>query len=85
MTQHLKYSVQDAGYTSSLYELVGFLGAIIAGYASEKLFQSRRFPVGALMLWGLALTALILPKTQRHGAPVDRHWHFAGRYYDLRA
>ena len=67
MTQHLKYSPQDAGYTSSLYELVGFLGAIVAGYASEKLFQSRRFPVGALMLWGLALTSLILPKLSTMG------------------
>jgi len=67
MTQHLKYSAQDAGYTSSLYELVGFLGAIIAGYASEKLFDSRRFPVGALMLWGLALTSLILPKLSTMG------------------
>jgi sugar phosphate permease len=67
MTQHLKYSVQDAGYTSSLYELVGFLGAIIAGYASEKIFDSRRFPVGALMLWGLALASLILPKLSAMG------------------
>jgi sugar phosphate permease len=67
MTQHLKYSAEDAGYTSSLYELVGFLGAIIAGYASEKMFQSRRFPVGALMLWGLALSALILPKLSTMG------------------
>ncbi len=67
MTQHLKYSAKDAGYTSSLYELVGFLGAILAGYASEKLFDSRRFPVGALMLWGLALTTLILPKLSSMG------------------
>jgi sugar phosphate permease len=74
MTQHLKYSTQDAGYTSSLYELVGFLGAIIAGYASEKLFDSRRFPVGALMLWGLALTSLILPKLSAMG----RLWNAIG-------
>lgn len=61
MTQHLGYSSVEAGYTSSLYELVGFSGAIVAGYASEKLFQSRRFPVGAIMLWGLALVSLIHP------------------------
>jgi sugar phosphate permease len=67
MTQHLEYSTVDAGYTSSLYELVGFLGAIIAGYASEKLFQSRRFPVGAIMLWGLALASLVLPKLSTMG------------------
>jgi len=74
MTQHLKYSAQDAGYTSSLYELVGFLGAIIAGYASEKLFDSRRFPVGALMLLGLALASLILPRLSAMG----RLWNAIG-------
>ncbi len=61
MTQHLGYSTVEAGYTSSLYELVGFSGAILAGYASEKLFQSRRFPVGAIMMWGLALMSLVHP------------------------
>jgi sugar phosphate permease len=61
MTQRLRYSPSDAGYTSSLYELVGFAGAIVAGYASEKLFQSRRFPVGSLMLFGLAATTLVHP------------------------
>ena len=61
MTQHLGYAPREAGYTSSLYELVGFSGAIVAGYASDRLFQSRRFPVGALMLWGLALASLAQP------------------------
>ena len=74
MTQHLRYSAVDAGYTSSLYELVGFLGAIIAGYASEKLFASRRFPVGAIMLWGLALTSLLLPRLSTMG----RLWNAIG-------
>lgn len=34
---------------------------IIAGYASDKLFQSRRFPVGAIMLWGLSVACLLQP------------------------
>ncbi|MDA2930964.1 MFS transporter [Acidobacteria bacterium AH-259-O06] len=54
MTGHLGYGVLEAGYISSLYELVGFSGAIIAGYTSDKLMGSRRFPVAAVMLWGLA-------------------------------
>lgn len=61
MTERLRYSPGDAGYTSSLYELVGFLGAIVAGYASERLFQSRRFPVGCIMLCGLAAASLMQP------------------------
>lgn len=69
MTERLGYSVGEAGYASSLYELVGFLGAILAGYASDKLMQSRRFPVGAVMLWGLALVSLIQPLVATRG-----HW-----------
>lgn len=61
MTEHLSYRVAEAGYISALYELVGFSGAILAGYASDKLLQSRRFPVGAVMLWGLALVFFIHP------------------------
>jgi OPA family sugar phosphate sensor protein UhpC-like MFS transporter len=61
MTERLRYSPGDAGYTSSLYELVGFSGAIMAGYASERLFQSRRFPVGCIMLCGLAAASLMQP------------------------
>ena len=61
MTQHLHYGPTEAGYTSSLYELVGFSGAVLAGFASDRIFQSRRFPVAALMLWGLAVLSLIHP------------------------
>jgi sugar phosphate permease len=54
MTQKLKYSPGEAGYTSSLFELAGFGGALLGGYFSDKLMQSRRLPVAALMMWGLA-------------------------------
>jgi MFS transporter, OPA family, sugar phosphate sensor protein UhpC len=67
MTQHLGYAPREAGYTSALYELVGVLGAIVAGYASDRLFQSRRFPVGAIMLWGLALVSLAQPTLAARG------------------
>lgn len=61
MTQHLKYAVGEAGYTSSLFELSGFGGALLAGYASDKLMQSRRFSVGACMLFGLAAVTGLHP------------------------
>jgi len=54
MTQELKYKPGEAGYTSSLFELAGFGGALLGGYFSDKLMQSRRLPVAALMMWGLA-------------------------------
>ncbi|MHB8519149.1 MAG: MFS transporter [Limisphaerales bacterium] len=62
MTDQLHYSVKEAGYTSAAYELVGFFGTITAGYLSDKLFQARRFPVGSIMLFGLAVACFIHPR-----------------------
>lgn len=61
MTQHLKYAAGEAGYTSALFELSGFGGALLAGYASDKLMQSRRFSVGTCMLLGLAAATGVHP------------------------
>ncbi len=61
MTEALRYTDKAAGYTSSVYELVGILGVLAAGYASDKLFQARRFPVGAIMLYGLAVALFFHP------------------------
>jgi sugar phosphate permease len=61
MTQKLRYSASEAGYTSSLYELVGFTGAILAGYVSDKFMQARRLPVASAMFWGLAVMCWLHP------------------------
>lgn len=63
LTTHLNYSISEAGYMSSIYELLGFIGVILAGYASDKLFQSKRFSIVTIMMIGLALTCLINPYT----------------------
>jgi len=62
MVEHLGYSLAEAGYTSILYEAAGFAGIVAAGYVSDKLFQARRMPVGALGMWGLAITCLFHPQ-----------------------
>lgn len=62
MVEHLGYSLAEAGYTSILYEAVGFAGIVAAGYVSDKLFQARRLPVGALGMWGLAITCMFQPR-----------------------
>ena len=67
LTEHLGYGLAEAGYTSILYEAVGFLGVLAAGYASDKLFQSRRMPVGALGMWGLAIACFIFPQMSNGG------------------
>ncbi|MBY0507608.1 MAG: MFS transporter [Bryobacteraceae bacterium] len=61
MVEQLRYSVAEAGYSSSLFELVGFAGVPLAGYVSDHLLGGRRFPVGAAMMFGLALACLIFP------------------------
>ncbi|MHC4322723.1 MAG: MFS transporter [Planctomycetota bacterium] len=62
MVEHLGYSLAKAGYTSILYEAAGFVGIVAAGYVSDKLFQARRMPVGALGMWGLAITCFFHPQ-----------------------
>lgn len=67
LVQRMQYSVERAGYTSSLFELVGFSGALIAGYVSDRLLNGRRYPVGATMLFMLAGWLLIHPVIGRLG------------------
>ena len=61
LTQRRGYTASEAGYTSSLFELAGFGGAVLGGYVSDKLMQSRRLPVAAMMMWGLALACGLQP------------------------
>ena len=68
LTERLHYDAGRAGYASSVYELVGFSGVLLAGYASDKLVQSRRFPVAAIMLGLLALFCLLQPVVADWGA-----------------
>ena len=45
-----RYGPGEAGYTSSLFELAGFCGAVLAGYLSDHFMRGRRFPLGTIML-----------------------------------
>lgn len=67
MVNRLKYSLQASGYLSSLYELVGIIGAVLAGYVSDRFHQSRRAPVSAMLLCGLAAVLLLEPALTRFG------------------
>lgn len=61
MVEALNYSNQESGYLSSVYELVGFFGVIAAGYISDRLMDSKRFPVAAVMLFMLAIFCFFQP------------------------
>jgi len=67
LVQRMQYSESQAGYTSSLFELVGFSGTLIAGYVSDRLLNGRRYPVGATMLFLLAGALLMHPVIGRLG------------------
>ncbi|HVU35761.1 MAG TPA: MFS transporter [Opitutaceae bacterium] len=61
MTQRLGYQPDEAGYTSSVFEIAGFVGAVLAGYVSDRLARGRRFPIGTSMMILLAALFFIYP------------------------
>lgn len=67
LAEQLKYGPREAGNTSSLFELAGFGGALLGGYVSDKFMQSRRLPVAALMMWGLAIACWLHPTLAGYG------------------
>jgi sugar phosphate permease len=67
MVNQLRYSVGASGYISSLYELVGVVGALLAGYVSDHFMQSRRAPISAIMLCGFGIVILLQMAFARRG------------------
>jgi OPA family sugar phosphate sensor protein UhpC-like MFS transporter len=67
LVQRMQYSESAAGYTSSLFELIGFSGTLIAGYISDRLLMGRRYPVGATMLLLLCGVLLMHPVVAQLG------------------
>ncbi|GGW45949.1 MFS transporter [Arenibacter certesii] len=63
----LNYGISDAGYMSSVFELIGFFGVILAGYSSDKLFKSNRFSTVSIMMFGLGIACLIHPLLVPYG------------------
>ncbi|MCP4643082.1 MAG: MFS transporter, partial [bacterium] len=67
MVQELAYETKEAGYTSTTYEIAGFCGVVVAGYVSDKLLNSRRFPVACVMLFALAVAFFLYPVLGKMG------------------
>lgn len=60
------FEVQGAGislaaYKALIFPLAGVAGALFTGWASDKLFKSRRAPMAIIMLLGLAVFGFIFP------------------------
>lgn len=67
MVNRLRYGLETSGYIASLYELVGVVGALLAGYVSDRLMQSRRAPISAWMLCGFSVALLVQMATAGAG------------------
>ena len=48
-------AADDAGYLSTLFDLAGFAGVVVAGYMSDKFFNGKRAFPSFLMLVGMML------------------------------
>jgi sugar phosphate permease len=58
-TTHL--SGNRAASTAALFEFFGFAGALLAVHLSIRYFNSRRYPVAAILLFALGFLALVQP------------------------
>ncbi len=72
LVDHLGFTHEEAGYLQVPFPLAGVFGSIVAGFASDLLFDSRRAPVAVLMLLGLvgALLVLIALPTDLDPTPI---------------
>jgi MFS transporter, OPA family, glycerol-3-phosphate transporter len=64
MNARLGSDMAESGWLSALFELAGPLSALLAGYASDKIFHTRRMPVvviGLLLLGAILFTFNWLP------------------------
>ena len=57
-----KAHISVAAYKAMAIPLAGSLGAIFAGYLSDKMFNLRRAPASAIMLFALAFFTWIFPQ-----------------------
>ena len=57
-----KATISAAAYNTVAIPIAGSLGAIFAGYLSDKFFKSRRAPIAVLMLLTLSLFSWIYPQ-----------------------
>jgi len=60
-----------AGMQLVSFEVACLLGGIAAGWASDKIFEGRRGPVGTLCLMGLSLSLLIMLKIPANSPFLD--------------
>ncbi len=53
-------TTSQAGYASTVFDWIGFLGVVVAGFASDKLFKSARIPVIFIMTVGMLIATILI-------------------------
>jgi sugar phosphate permease len=60
LKEHFQMSVEAAGYLSTVFDMVGFLGVLFAGVVSDRFFGGRRATVTFLMTLGMVVAAIVM-------------------------
>lgn len=56
-----KANISLAAYKALIFPLAGIIGALFAGWASDKIYKSQRAPMAIIMLIGLAIFSFLFP------------------------
>lgn len=56
-----KAAISLAAYKALVFPLAGVLGAVFAGWASDKIYKSQRAPIAIIMLFGLTIFGFLFP------------------------
>jgi sugar phosphate permease len=60
LSEHFHFSQANAAYLSSVFDWVGFLGVIAAGYWSDRMPDSRRTPVIFYLTFGCLVFTVLM-------------------------
>lgn len=71
LTEEKEYSLIVAGSCVMWFEIGGFMGNLVAGWLSDKVFQNRRNPISVLFTAGVFATLLLFTLTKEYAPFLD--------------
>lgn len=60
ISDHFSVDITTAGYLSTAFDWIGFLGVFAAGWASDRLCGGARVPVMCVMTWGCVAASILM-------------------------
>lgn len=58
MAEYHGQNIKESAFKAVALPLIGAIGAVLAGWLSDRVFKGRRAPLCAIMLFGLAVTCI---------------------------